>query len=139
MNCALKIFIFSVFLIKLDGYKLIRTLVQGDAVCFLCEVKLYYATYSLNYLASGSYNGTIKIWDLNNGSLRNVFNQTNNGHSGEITSMILLENGYLASGSGDYKIKVWDIINKKLKFTFDQSNAGHSDWITSLVSLKNGQ
>jgi WD40 repeat protein len=56
-------------------------------------------------LASGSYDNTIKLWDLNTGKLR----QTLEGHSNLIQSVAFSPDGrLLASGSRDKTIKLWD-------------------------------
>ena len=58
------------------------------------------------YLASGSDDTTIKIWNTD-GSLITTLT----GHTGQVKSLAALQNGWLASGSGhpDYKIKIWDL------------------------------
>ena len=95
-----------------------------------------------SYLASGSDDRTVKIWDITNGKLKFSFDQSNGGHTDFVRSLASLENGYLASGSRDETVKIWDVTNGKLKFTFDKSNGGHSglgsSWVNSLLSLGNG-
>jgi WD40 repeat protein len=43
------------------------------------------------YIASGSYDKTIKIWDINKGSLKYTFDASNGGHSGPVWSMVSLK------------------------------------------------
>ncbi|RNA17804.1 hypothetical protein BpHYR1_016202 [Brachionus plicatilis] len=81
-------------------------------------------------LASGSEDRTIKIWNINNGSLK----MTLSGHLGKVFSLAVLINGDLASGSADKTIKIWNTNNGVSKITLN----GHSDWIWSLAVLKNG-
>ena len=54
-------------------------------------------------LASGSYDNSIKFWNLSTGmntlTLRN--------HRAFVISLIRLRNGYLVSGSTDKTIKMW--------------------------------
>ncbi len=61
------------------------------------------------YLASGSLDKTVKIWDVTNGKLMHTFDQSNGGHTAYVYSLAYLENGYLASGSEDASVKIWDI------------------------------
>ncbi len=57
------------------------------------------------YIISGSYDGSIKIWNRENGNEI----QTLNGHSKEVTSVALSKNDrYIISGSLDKSIKIWD-------------------------------
>ena len=56
------------------------------------------------YLASGSMDKSIKIWNVNDGRLvKNIQEQTDG-----ILDFELLENGYLASAS-DEKVKIWNL------------------------------
>ena len=64
------------------------------------------------YLASGSYDNTIKVWNIE--EKREEF--TLNGHSSSVYSVSFSPDGkYLASGSGDNNIKVWSICIKRKK------------------------
>ena len=56
------------------------------------------------YLASGSIDKTITIWDVTDGTLIRSLT----GHFNPIYSLAVLPNGYLASGSGDKTIKIWN-------------------------------
>ncbi|MFM6515812.1 MAG: WD40 repeat domain-containing protein, partial [Microcystis panniformis] len=58
------------------------------------------------YLASGSQDKTIKIWEVATGKeLRTL-----TGHSGWVNSVVYSPDGrYLASGSWDNTIKIWRV------------------------------
>jgi WD40 repeat protein len=57
-------------------------------------------------LASGSYDKTIKLWDVASG--REV--RTLSGHTSRVLEVAFSPDGrLLASGSGDETIKLWDI------------------------------
>jgi WD40 repeat protein len=57
-------------------------------------------------LASGSYDKTIKLWDVATGSLV----RTLSGHTDDVYSVAFSPDGrLLASGSGDETIRLWDI------------------------------
>jgi WD40 repeat protein len=58
------------------------------------------------YLASGSYDRTVRVWDAGTGArLRTLA-----GHTGQLTSAAWSPDGrYLASGSYDRTVRVWGI------------------------------
>ena len=56
------------------------------------------------------------------------------GHTGPITSLVLLENGNLASGSDDSTVKIWNTANFSLVKNISTGNDG----IIAMASLKNG-
>ena len=63
------------------------------------------ALYAIDerYIASGSFDKTIKIWDLNTGN--NV--QTLIGHLDKVICVLYHSDGYLLSCSKDKTIKIW--------------------------------
>jgi len=70
-------------------------------------------------LASGSWDNSIKLWDVASGKEK----ATLAGHSGTVTSVAWSPDGQtLASGSDDNSIKLWDVTTGKAKATL----AGHS-------------
>jgi WD40 repeat protein len=69
---------------------------HGDSVS-------YVAFDSDNILASGSYDGTIKLWNKNTGGLL----RTLSGHGNWVLSVAFDSNDILASGSYDRTIKLW--------------------------------
>jgi len=83
-------------------------------------------------LASGSWDNTIKIWNLGSGRLL----RTLTGHSDSVLSVALSPDGQLlASGSWDNTIKIWNLGSGRLLRTL----TGHSDWINSVAISPNGQ
>nr|XP_058903526.1 F-box/WD repeat-containing protein 10-like [Kogia breviceps] len=72
---------------------------------FLCEEE--------NFLLSGSYDLSIRYWDLNSGACVRIFS----GHRGTITCMDVCKNK-LASGAKDCQVKEWDIKTGKCLKTF---------------------
>ena len=61
------------------------------------------------YLASGSDDYTLRIWNLENKREIYCFNSSNGGHSNHIRTLLSLKENYLASGSLDGSIKIWSI------------------------------
>ena len=76
-------------------------------------------TIQLIFQASGSFDRTVKIWNVTNGKLKYTFDESNGGHTEWVYSLASLENGYLASASRDNTVKIWDVTSGKLKNTFD--------------------
>ncbi|HOL24645.1 MAG TPA: peptidase C14, partial [Candidatus Hydrothermia bacterium] len=63
-----------------------------------------------NYIASGSYDETIKLWEVSTGKLVRTFE----GHENGITSVCFSPDGkYIASGSWDGTIRLWDVKSGK--------------------------
>jgi WD40 repeat protein/CHAT domain-containing protein len=83
-------------------------------------------------LASGSGDGTIKLWDGKTGILRHTLM----GHSGGVTSVSFSPNGKtLASGSGDMTIKLWDVKTGTVIHTL----SGHTAGVTSVSYSPDGK
>ncbi|MBP7283008.1 MAG: hypothetical protein KBA66_15600 [Leptospiraceae bacterium] len=84
------------------------------------------------YLASGSDDNTIKIWDLENAKEMKSLT----GHSSYVTSVSFSPDGkYLASGSYDKTIKIWDLENAKER----KSLTGHSSYVNSVSFSPDGK
>lgn len=78
-------------------------------------------------LASASFDKTIRLWDLQTGTLR----QTLTGHADAVRALAISSDGQtLVSGSGDKTIKVWNLQTGKLL----QTITGHTGpvWTVTL-------
>ena len=71
-----------------------------------------------NTLASGSYDTTIKIWDIITGNCL----KTLEGHSNSVNFLVKINENTLASGSYDTSIKIWDIITGNCLKTLKSSD-----------------
>jgi WD40 repeat protein len=88
-------------------------------------------------LASGCYNNSIEIWNIDEQKLIGILN----GHTTWVISVEFNENGYLASGCGDGSIKIWNIQTMKCIGTIngwdidtEEGNPdGHIGWVRSVT------
>ncbi|WP_330926814.1 WD40 repeat domain-containing protein [Candidatus Sororendozoicomonas aggregata] len=88
-------------------------------------------------LVSGSYDKTIKIWDLSKPQgHRCVAILT--GHSGEVLALTLLPDGRLVSGSADNTIKVWDLSKPEGERCVG-TLVGHTSSVTSVTAMSDGR
>ncbi|MCA2694109.1 MULTISPECIES: serine/threonine-protein kinase [unclassified Microcystis] len=84
------------------------------------------------YLASGSYDDTIKIWEVATGKQL----RTLPGHSDSVRSVVYSPDGrYLASGSVDKTIKIWEVATGKELRTL----TGHSRGVSSVAYSPDGR
>ncbi|MBI4850825.1 MAG: AAA-like domain-containing protein [Acidobacteria bacterium] len=84
------------------------------------------------FLASGSSDKTIKLWDITSSKVLAVFQ----GHTSGVISIAFSPDGkFLASGSSDKTIKLWDITLNKLLFTLNS----HTGEISMVAFSPNGQ
>uniref|UniRef100_A0A2K6QAV2 CMT1A duplicated region transcript 1 n=1 Tax=Rhinopithecus roxellana TaxID=61622 RepID=A0A2K6QAV2_RHIRO len=99
----------KIHLLDIIQVKVIPVEFRGHAgsvrALFLCEEE--------NFLLSGSYDLSIRYWDLKSGACTRIFS----GHQGTITCMDLCKDR-LVSGGRDCQVKVWDIDTGKCLKTF---------------------
>ena len=64
------------------------------------------------YIASGSWDNTIKLWNVETGECLRTFK----GHANVVLSVAFSPDGrYIASGSWDSTIKLWDLFEVKVE------------------------
>ncbi len=81
---------------------------------------------------SGSYDKTLKLWDVATGKEIRTFA----GHTGWVSSVAFSPDGQTAlSGSWDDTLKLWDVATGKELRTF----AGHTDWVLSVAFSPDGR
>ncbi|MGB7891998.1 MAG: WD40 repeat domain-containing protein, partial [Microcoleus sp.] len=81
---------------------------------------------------SGSWDNTIKVWDLTTGKEEFTFK----GHSNSVNAVAVTPDGKRAiSGSRDKTLKVWDLTTRKEEFTLK----GHSDSVKAVAVTADGK
>jgi len=81
---------------------------------------------------SGSYDDTLKLWDVNTGSLVRTFT----GHTDDVRSVAISPDGQWAlSGSADKTLKLWEVNTGSLVRTF----TGHTYYVNSVAFSPDGQ
>jgi WD40 repeat protein len=83
-------------------------------------------------LASGSDEGTVKLWDVETGQEVHTLR----GHTGWVTSVAFSPDGrLLASGSDDQTVKLWDVGTGQEVRTL----SGHTAWVRSVAFSPDGR
>eukprot|EP01125_Pyxidicula_operculata_P001208 TRINITY_DN11146_c0_g1_i1.p1 TRINITY_DN11146_c0_g1~~TRINITY_DN11146_c0_g1_i1.p1 ORF type:complete len:316 (-),score=75.28 TRINITY_DN11146_c0_g1_i1:37-984(-) len=76
-----------------------------------------------HYALSASWDGTLRLWDLNYGTSTRRFV----GHTKDITSVAFsADNRQIVSGSRDKTIRLWNTLGE-MKYTIDDA---HADWVS---------
>jgi len=76
------------------------------------------------FALSGSWDGTLRLWDLNSGQTTRRFI----GHSRDVLSVAFsADNRQIVSGSRDKKINLWNTLGQ-LKFQISED--GHKEWVS---------
>jgi len=77
------------------------------------------------FALSGSWDGTLRLWDLNTGATTRRFV----GHSKDVLSVAFsVDNRQIVSGSRDRSIKLWNTLGE-CKYTIQEQDA-HTDWVS---------
>ncbi len=77
------------------------------------------------YIASGSWDDTVQVWDAKTGALLFSYRQ-----NGIVDAVAWSPDGrYIASGSWDDTVQVWDVLTQHLVRIY----TGHSDFVTALA------
>lgn len=84
------------------------------------------------HIISGSFDHTLKIWNLKSGTERHTLI----GHTDWVWDVVVTPDGhYVVSASADRTLKVWDLETKTEKYTL----TGHHDAVRAVAITPNGE
>ncbi len=84
------------------------------------------------YALSGSYDKTLRLWDIEKGECVKIFS----GHEDKVTSVSITPDGkYALSGSNDKTLRLWDMEKGECVKTF----SGHEYKVTSVSITSDGR
>ena len=89
------------------------------------------ALFSMNRLASGSSDSTIKIWNLDDSTCLTVLK----GHKAAILALQVLSETILASASADTTVKIWNLASSQCV----QTLVGHTNQVVALRAISDSQ
>ena len=94
-----------------------------------------YSPVDASLVASAGGNGTIKLWDLQNGGVTTL-----RGHSDTVNAVAFSPNGeLLASGGDDYRFKLWDVQNQQTIATLEHIIGRNRSAIKAVAFSPDGQ
>ena len=89
---------------------------------------------SNNILASGSYDTTIKIWNIEDRSIMSTLS----GHTETVSVLCYVKEGVFVSGSFDKSLIIWSKSTPESStYSHRETLTGHKSWIRGIIRLNN--
>jgi WD40 repeat protein len=117
----------SITILNKTYFKCIKTINNGHKDKVVCLTEIIGGK-----IATGSYDNTIKIWNLN--SSNNICERTIN-EEGNVFCLLEFENNMLLSGTNKNNINLFNLNVKSNNKIF--SFQGHSLWVNNIIKLNN--
>jgi GTPase SAR1 family protein len=105
------------------GFKLHRTL-QADAQ----SIKSIKWSQDGNFLASPTYNRTIRLWDVNSGELYKTLKGSSTSPLGEVYSVAWSPGGWTLASASSLNLLLWNRENGQVYRTFERDNTNDVAW-----------
>jgi len=106
---------------QIEG-KLIRRLTGHNHIVSAVDISV-----DGQHALSSSWDGTIRLWNLQNGECRYLFQ----GHKRDVLSCAFsVDNRQVVSGSMDKSVRVWNIKGEMQKSFEGPEHHGHKDWVS---------
>ncbi|KAF7970766.1 hypothetical protein HWV62_23108 [Athelia sp. TMB] len=123
----------NVYILGKDGYGPIKELGGHTS-----DINALDYSPNAQYVASGSNDGTIRVWDVEKGAT--VFESAQLDGLYYIKSVAYSPNGeHIVSGSGNRKIQVWKVEINETKAKPIKVLSGHDGWVSSVAYSPTGR
>ena len=117
----------EIFISNTVYFQCLKTISDGHKDKIVCLTEI-----SMGKIATGSYDNTIKIWNIN--SFSNTCENSIN-EEGNVLCLLEFENNLLLSGNSKNNINLFNLNNNLNNKIF--SFKGHELWVNNLVKLNN--
>ena len=117
----------SITILNKTYFKCVKTINDGHKDKVVCLTEIIGGK-----IATGSYDNTIKIWNLN--SFNNICERTIN-EEGNVFCLLEFENNMLLSGTNKNNINLFNLNVKSNNKIF--SFQGHTLWVNNIIKLNN--
>ncbi len=91
-------------------------------------------------LASGSYDNTVRLWDVSDRDRPRQLGQPLTGHTDPVSSVVFSPDGRtLASGSNDRTVRLWNVTDPAHPTPLGPPLTGHTDYVNAVVFSPDGR
>ncbi len=118
---------------------LVREFITGDIIGDTGTVTALQVLRNGTQFLSGSWDGMIRLWNINPEQGQAPLVREFTGHTGPVMALQLLRNGtQFLSCSGDGTIRQWNINPEQGQDPLVREFIGHTNWVMAIQVLRNG-